>query len=298
MVADFFSDKVAVITGGVRNIGKAVAHALVERGTRVVIGDILSVEGQETVREFNERAGKKVAAFQYTDVTKYKDMMALFDLAEAEFGGVDIAFLNAGIPVSQDILLDPFDDANDEKLIKVNILGVIKGTKVAAMHLAKRGGGVIVNTASTLGIEPLDYSGVYNASKAAVINWSRSFSSLPDVCNVRINAVCPHAIDTVFLETFPSLHKDLGALERNQIADIKTVVRAALLLMEDQDRNGQVLQALPDDVITVQKKQNLYDGLIEKSEKAVAGAPQVKARAQEEFKQKFDRAMKRYFSKL
>lgn len=82
--------KVAVLTGASRNIGKAVAVELVSRGAKVVIGDILDKQGEETVQELNNSAGSKVAVYIHTDVTKYDDNTALFKLAEKEFGGVDV----------------------------------------------------------------------------------------------------------------------------------------------------------------------------------------------------------------
>lgn len=83
--------KVAVLTGASRGIGKAIADALIANGANVVIGDILVKEGEEVVAAYNAKAGTKVAAFIHTDVTKYSDNQALFKLADAEFGGVDVS---------------------------------------------------------------------------------------------------------------------------------------------------------------------------------------------------------------
>lgn len=82
---------VAVVTGASRGIGKAVSKALVEQGARVVIGDILDKEGLQTVQELNNSRNDKVAAFIHTDVTIYKDVIALFRFAESVFGGVDVS---------------------------------------------------------------------------------------------------------------------------------------------------------------------------------------------------------------
>ena len=92
---DYFSGKVAVVTGGSRGLGKAVAQALIERGSKVVIGDVLDEAGQETVNELNKQAGDnvKAAVYIHTDVSLYKDVIALFKLAESEFGGVDVSGL-------------------------------------------------------------------------------------------------------------------------------------------------------------------------------------------------------------
>ncbi|KAI9269022.1 hypothetical protein BDA99DRAFT_503260 [Phascolomyces articulosus] len=248
-----YENKVAVITGGSRNIGKMVAIELVKKGAKVVIGDLLDKEGQNTIQELNLMAKQQAAVYLHTDVAKYSDLIALFQLAESTFGGVDIAFLNAGITMDHDLLLDPLDDEQDVKLMNVNTMGVIKGTKVAVRHLVKRGGGVIVATSSGLGLESFSYSSIYNASKHAIVGWVRSFEHLPRVCNIRINAVCPHAVETDLSKDFPEpmfkLVKSIGC----ENTRIETVVKAVLLLIEDKNRNAQTLTALPNDIIELEE---------------------------------------------
>lgn len=85
------NNRVAVVTGASRGIGKAVSKALVEQGACVVIGDLLDKEGLQTVQELNSSRNEKVAAFIHTDVTVYKDVIALFRFAESVFGGVDVS---------------------------------------------------------------------------------------------------------------------------------------------------------------------------------------------------------------
>ncbi|KAJ8663293.1 hypothetical protein O0I10_000532 [Lichtheimia ornata] len=242
-----FENRVAVITGGSRGIGKAVATALVEQGAKVVLGDVLQAEGEATAQELNTKANAKVAAFIRTDATKYKDNAAMFKLAEKEFGGVDIAFLNAGIGQSNP-LFAPFDDEADERIMDINTTAVMKGTKIALVHMAKRGGGTIVNTASFYGI----YPEAYVASKHAVVGWTRSLYMLPKVCNVRVNAVCPYYADTDIIKFSPELaeqYPQLKLISKLPRVNVDTVVKAVLTLMEDETRNAQVLFALPGDVI-------------------------------------------------
>ncbi|KAI8145472.1 hypothetical protein BJV82DRAFT_603797 [Fennellomyces sp. T-0311] len=248
--------KVAVITGGARGIGKATAIELVKRGAQVVIGDLLDADGAVTVEELNSLAGTKAAAYIHTDVTQYKDNKALFQLAETEFGGVDIVFLNAGIGTNANAMFLPLDDAVDNRMLDVNTTGVVKGTKVAMLHLAKRGGGVIVNTASVAGFIAGPTMSIYNASKHGVIGWTRSCGIYQAVCNVRVNAVCPTWVDTDLAadlaekddgNPFSSLYQHMPRVKA------ETVVEAVLTLIEDETRNTQTLLALPGGVIRPQE---------------------------------------------
>ncbi|KAI9477145.1 hypothetical protein BDB00DRAFT_859373 [Zychaea mexicana] len=250
--------KVAVITGGSRGFGAAVAEAVIERGGKVAIGDILIKEGESTAENFNAAAAAKVAAFIQCDVTSYKDNIALFQFAEKEFGGVDIAFLNAGIGgKASDIAFLPPDDELDAKCMDVNGTSVIKGTKIAILHMAKKGG-VIVNTASILGTHTLPSTAAYSASKHAVVGWTRSFNLLPQVCGIRVNAVCPHFVDTDLIaiknpEIIAKGGPMLQLIPKINKATVSTVVKAVLTLIEDESRNAQTLLALPGDVIRVEE---------------------------------------------
>ncbi|KAI9488618.1 hypothetical protein BDB00DRAFT_877197 [Zychaea mexicana] len=248
--------KVAVITGGARNIGKRVAAEMISRGAKVVIGDLLDAEGEATINEFNVSAGSKVAAYIHTDVTKYSDNKALFALAQEEFGGVDIAFLNAGIGTNANAMFLPLDDKVDNRMCDINTTAVVKGSKVAMLYMAKRGGGVIVNTASVAGFLCSPAVGIYAASKHGVIGWTRSNAIFEHVCGVRMNAVCPYWVET-------ELAGDLGNggdqdpfakfVADSSRTKVETVVEAVLTLVEDKSRNAQTLLALPGDVIRPQE---------------------------------------------
>ncbi|KAJ8656774.1 hypothetical protein O0I10_007622 [Lichtheimia ornata] len=251
------NNRVAVVTGASRGIGKAVSKALVEQGACVVIGDLLDKEGLQTVQELNSSRNEKVAAFMHTDVTVYKDVIALFRFAESVFGGVDIAFLNAGKINDADNLFLPLDDDKEAELPNTNFLGIVKSTKVAVLHLAKRGGGVIVNMASTAGFQSCMQQAHYFATKHAVVGWTRSISSmLKEICNVRVNAVCPSWVDTEMHKMYaneegPNPYKIL--VQNSPCADIETVVRGVMTLIQDTTMNAQTLLTLPGDVIRIQE---------------------------------------------
>ncbi|KAK4511417.1 uncharacterized protein ATC70_012632 [Mucor velutinosus] len=253
-----FNGKVVVLTGASRGIGKAVADALVANGAHVVIGDLLEKEGQAVVDAYNSEAKSKVAAFLRTDVTKYKDNQDLFKLAESEFGGVDHAVLNAGIALNSNSYFSEMDDDLEEKIIDVNTTAVIKGTKVALLHMAKRGGGSIIHVASVAGIVASPSLASYNASKHGVIGYTRSFTLMPYICNVRVNAICPFYVDTDLVstqqknetETNTSLRKLIYTFE---FTPMSVVVEGALQLMADDTKNTETVLCLPEGNIPMER---------------------------------------------
>ncbi|KAI8100141.1 uncharacterized protein BX664DRAFT_322984 [Halteromyces radiatus] len=246
MTGPTLKGKTAVLTGAARGIGKAVADALIEKGANVVIGDLLDSQGEALVASYNTD-GKR-AAYIHADVTKYKEIVALFQLAEKEFGGVDIAILNAGIASNSNNLFTDLNDLQDERMIDVNVTSVIKCTKVATLHLARRGGGVIVSTASVAGFHSGGISlAPYTASKHAVVGYTRAFDILPSICNVRVNAVCPYWVET---DLITSLHPDDDSTTATPFeklvinsarTKIETVVEAFMTLIEDESRIGKLI---------------------------------------------------------
>ncbi|ORY95777.1 hypothetical protein BCR43DRAFT_515863 [Syncephalastrum racemosum] len=241
-------NKVAVITGGSRGIGQAVGDALIRQGARVVIGDILDAEGQKVAEAWNMNAGKKVAAYAHCDVTKYKDLRALFALAEHAFGGVDIAILNAGIGDGANAILTPMDDEEDMKIYQINVGGVVKGTKVALLHMAKRGGGAIVNTASIASFFTMNGLNAYNATKHAVMGWTRSLDHLQEVCNVRVNAVCPFWVDTDMIHGELLSGEVAEYMSKTPKTTMPIVVDAFMQCITDNNINGETLMCLPSGI--------------------------------------------------
>ncbi|KAI8374160.1 uncharacterized protein BYT42DRAFT_606147 [Radiomyces spectabilis] len=251
--------KVAVITGASRGIGKAVAEALAERGAKVVIGDVLDTVGQTTTENINKRYGShkhKVAVYQHTDVSKYRDLIQLFAVAEKEFGSVDIAILNAGTTKNMNALFTPLDDELEMAIYEVDVGGVVKGNKVAMLHMAEHGG-VIVNTASMAGLMPDIYLNAYAACKHAVVGWTRSLAFVNKFAGIRVNAVCPGFVDTDMLNVpreGPNREPYADVAEVAPKTPMPVVVEAFLRCITDPSLAGDLLLALPDGV----KKQPPY----------------------------------------
>ncbi|HEY2751706.1 SDR family NAD(P)-dependent oxidoreductase [Phenylobacterium sp.] len=185
--------KVAVITGAASGMGHAAAVLFAQKGANVVLADLNVIGGEAAAAEASQ-AGP-ACVFQRADVAKEADVEALIARAVGEFGKLDILFNNAGIGGAvgplEDIAVDDWDRTQ-----AVCLRGVFLGIKHAIAPMRANGGGSIVSTASTAGID--GYSGLhaYCAAKAGVVNLTRS-ASLQLACDfIRVNAVAPGGVST------------------------------------------------------------------------------------------------------
>lgn len=186
--------KVAVVTGGGRNIGLACAQALAEAGATVVIAEVdpaVAASGNEALAELGFDAG-----VVHLDVTKPRDVNAAADRIVAEHGRVDILVCNAGIAFNT-----PAEEMADEewlKVIDINLNGVFWCCRAFGRHMLASGSGSIINIGSMSGIianKPQPQSH-YNASKAGVHLLTKSLAAEWADRGVRVNAVAPTYIET------------------------------------------------------------------------------------------------------
>ncbi len=184
--------KVAIITGGASGIGRASAELFVANGAKVIIADVQDAAGSELAATLGE-----AALFHHTDVASADDMQAVTDLAVAHFGGLDVMFNNAGISCAafpqfvDDTLLD-FD-----RVMRVNVLGAMLGTRNAARVMRAAGtAGVILSTASIAGTLAGIGMMTYRASKAALIQFSKSAAIDLGQYGIRVNCIVPGHIRT------------------------------------------------------------------------------------------------------
>jgi len=183
-------DRVAVITGGASGIGRAIAELFVEKGVRVVIGDVQDEEGQKIA----ERLGN-VATFKRTDVSSEDDVKAMIDYAVDSYGRLDCVVNNAGMGgvegTIESIPADGFDHSID-----VLLRGVFLGMKYAAPVMKQQGGGNIINISSIAGLRGITQNHPYSAAKAAVIQLTRAAAMELAQHRIRVNCICPGAIVT------------------------------------------------------------------------------------------------------
>ena len=182
--------KVAIVTGGAGGIGRATAELLVAEGAHVVIGDLDVEHGAELAAHLGD-----AAAFQPTDVSDLDQVQALVDVAVERFGGLDIMFNNAGIgsPMKR-FLHDDLDDF--DRIMRVDLFGVIAGAQRAARYMKDHGGGSIVNNASIAAVNAGAGMVSYRAAKAAVAHLTKCMAIDLAPYGIRVNCLTPAHIRT------------------------------------------------------------------------------------------------------
>ena len=191
--------KVAIVTGGASGIGAGIVERFLAEGARVVIADIERDRGED----FAATLGAD-AVFRLTDVSDPDQVGALVAAAVETFGGLDVMVNNAGVSSKMHRSFLDDDLADFQRVMAVNVLGVMAGTRDAARQMATSGGGSIVNMSSIGGIQAGGGVMTYRASKAAVIMFTKSAAIELAHYEVRVNAIAPGNIPTPLLKTTTS----------------------------------------------------------------------------------------------
>lgn len=271
--------KIAIVTGGASGIGRATVELFVDEGAKVVIADIDTVRGEELAKKLG--AGTR---FKHTDVGNADEVQALVDFAVAEFGGLHIMFNNAGIGgINANRFID--DELKDfARVVNVNLLGVMLGSQRAARHMARHGGGSIINTTSISALKAGFGVMTYRASKAAVVHFTKCVAIDFAEYGVRVNCIAPGNIPTEMLSApAPDMTPEVAERVKTAIREVRMegqplkqqgtprdVANAALYLASDRSALVTGLVLPVDGGITVGDPTNLNKKIMDARAKAMS----------------------------
>jgi NAD(P)-dependent dehydrogenase (short-subunit alcohol dehydrogenase family) len=186
----------AIVTGGASGIGRALAQELARRGCEVVLADLQIEMAEDVASEIRDSGGKAKAV--NLDVTDFPAMERVVRETFERTGRLDYIFNNAGIAIGCTANHYSIEDWN--KIIDINLRGVVNGVQAAYLIMIKQGFGHIVNTASMAGLMPNPVNVAYAATKHAVVGLSQSLRTEAAEMGIRVSVICPGVIRTPILE--------------------------------------------------------------------------------------------------
>lgn len=226
--------KVAIVTGAGSGFGEGIAKLYASEGASVIVADLNGDAASRVAGEIGASAHAVTA-----DVGRRADAEAMCRAARERFGGLDILVNNAGYTHRNGSLMEVDEDTFD-RIFQVNAKAIYLATQAAVPMLKARGGGVILNTASTAGLRPRPGLTWYNASKGWAITATKSMAVELAPDNIRVNALCPVAGETGMLSLFmgedtPEKRAQfVASIPLGRLSQPRDIANAALWLASDE----------------------------------------------------------------
>jgi NAD(P)-dependent dehydrogenase (short-subunit alcohol dehydrogenase family) len=200
-MAERFKDKVVIVTGAGKGIGRAAAIAFARERGSVVVADISEEAGQQVVQHIKDAGGK--AIFVQCDVSKSEDVQRLAAEAAKAYGGVDVLYNNAGVVRYGTVVDMPEEDW--DWILNINLRGTFLTCKYTIPEMRKRGGGAIVNTSSVQAFASQQTVAAYSASKGGVLSFTKTVALDHAAEKIRCNCIAPGSIHTPMLDAAADL---------------------------------------------------------------------------------------------
>ncbi|OPA79260.1 oxidoreductase [Paenibacillus selenitireducens] len=236
------SNQVGIITGGASGIGRAIGKELARRGVYVMLADKNAEEGENAVQEIQAQGGN--ARFIKVDVSDAKQMHTAVHAVYEEFGRLDYMFNNAGISMYgevYDMTLEHW-----ERIMNVNVWGVIHGIQAAYPLMKQQGFGHIANTASATGLGPSPTAAAYATTKHAIVGLTTSLHYEAEAFGIKVSALCPAFVDTSIFERGEAISMD-KALINEQVKKQKPMSpeKFAVFALKGLERNQPIVCPMP-----------------------------------------------------
>ncbi|MBB2482658.1 SDR family oxidoreductase [Bacillus sp. APMAM] len=241
-------NKVAVVTGAASGMGKAIAELYAKEGAKVIVAD-LNAEGAKAVADGITNNGGVAMSVQ-ANVAKLEDIENMIDTAVKEYGTLDILVNNAGIMDG----FEPVGDINDERwdlIFDINTKGVMRAMRKAIPIFLEKGNGVIVNIASTGGLNGAHAGAAYGASKHAVVGLTKNTGYMYANKGIRCNAIAPGGVETNIAASMKNIN-EFGFDRTKAVQGVmprtgkpEEIAKVALFLASDESSfvNGTVVVA-------------------------------------------------------
>lgn len=226
-MSDALHGKVAIVTGGASGIGRGMVERFVAEGARVVIADVQDELGQALA----EQCGPN-AVFQHTDVGEQAQMADLINGTVERFGALDVMVNNAGIssPLRRGLFNEDLEEF--DRVMRVNLLSVMAGTRDAGLYMSEHGGGSIINLSSIGGIQAGGGVPVYRSSKAAILHFTKCAAIELAHYEIRVNCIAPGNIPT------PILQSSATGADRERLENFEARIRTQMRNDRPLKRDG------------------------------------------------------------